>query len=545
MSSWGKISLLTGGFFLVLLAGTRYILGAWIPVFYVFLTLILLSLVINIVLDYKFYFEFFSMKTTKSGLSLGTSFILFIILLIAIGFLGNRFDKTYDFTEEGINSLSHQTQESLKGLKQEVFVRIFYKGDKISSTGQVQKDELRNAFDLYKQFSSNFKVRWIDSYSENIMAEKYLSNLHDKNQKEIFVFMEYGDKRIRIEPPYTEETITSALIKVQKRVLKEIYFLTGHGERDLNIEQPLGLSLFRKHLEDSGFILKEWSFIQDKKPQEPPALILIIGPRRPFLAEELNWLKDYLKNDGKVFMALDPGENHNLKSFLNQYGIDYKNNFIVSQFGAIYGSATKALGINFDSASSITKNFQVGKDIAFFDVASVVSASSKSKDNLSVSVLLRSLNKSFVVPKLKKELTVGTLNSFPMVVEAKRKQATDKQDSKKHEGHDHSEHAHDKPKSTESDESEVLSGFRLIVSGDSDFLINQNIYQGVNRDFVLNIIMSLVDENELISIRPKQPAGTKITLNRIHRLILVITMITLPFIFVIMSMWFWYRRREA
>ena len=525
MSSWSKISLLVSGFFLALLAGTRYILGGWIPIFYVFLGIIALSILINIILDYKFYFEFFSMKTTKSGLSLGASFILLIILLIATGFLGHRFDKTFDFTEEGINSLAPQTKEVLKTFDQDVVVRIFYKGDKISLQGQAQKEELRNAFDLYKQFSSRFKVRWVDSYSENVIAEKYLSHLPDRDQKELFAFMDYNSKRIRIETPYTEENITSALIKVKKRELKEIYFLVGHGEKDLESEQLTGLSTFRQYLEDSGFILKEWSFLQDGKPKTPPSLLLVVGPRRPFLTGELKWLDLYLEQGGRLFFALDPGEEHRLKVFLKKYEIDYQDNFIISQLAALYGSVTKALGVNFNGSHSITKRFENNKDVAFFDVASVVDKVPQSKNKFSFSFLVKTLNKSFATPKIKKKIEVGVLDSLPVAIEVKPLE----EKKEEHEGH----------------KGEKSSDFRLVVFGDSDFLTNKNFHQGVNRDLALNTIVSLVDEEELISIRPKQPKGTKIVLTRVHRLFLVIVVIALPFLFVIASMWLWYRRREA
>ena len=528
MSSWGKISLLIGGFFLIVLIGARYILGAWIPIFYIFLGIFALSVLVSIVLDYKFYIEFFSMKTTRSGLSLGASLTLLIILLTAIGFLGNRFDKTYDFTEEGINSLAPQSKEALESLEHDLIVRIFYKGDKISPQGQAQKEGLRNAFALYKQTSSQFKVRWVDSYSDNKLAEKYLSRLSDKDQKEIFVFMDYDSKRIRVETPYAEESITSAIIKVKKRTLKEIYFLVGHGEKDLQSEHLAGLNVFKQYLEDSGFILKEWSFVQDGKPKTPPSLMLVIGSRHPFLAEELIWLKSYLKQGGRLFFALDPGEKHNLKPFLRKYGIDYKNNFIVSQLAVLYGGATRALGVYFDKVNPITKRFTNGKDIAFFDLASVIDTVPQATNKFSFSFLVNSLDKSFSAPKLEAELKVGPLSSLPMAIEVTAKPEKEQAEGKEKESK--------KPNSPQ---------FRLVVFGDSDFLTNKNFYQGVNRDLALNTIVSLLDEEGLITIRPKQPKGTKVTLTRIHRLGLVVTMIALPFIFILMSMWLWYRRRET
>ncbi len=534
MSTWGKLGLLLSGFCLIVMAGSRSVLGVWHPFLYGFLALFIVGLLVSLIIDYKFYLDFLSMRTTKNGLSLGWSLILLLILLVAFGYLGNRFNKSFDLTEEGINSLAIQTKQALDNLEEELKIYVFYKGEKISQQTIASKQLLKDNLFLYKQESSKVKVLYIDTYKNNLLSEKFLNNLSDKNNKEIFVFIEYANRRVRADEPFTEQSLTSAMIKAKKRETKEIYFVVGHGERNLKGEQPDGVKAFEQYLKDSGFILKEWSFVQDGVPTRNPPLVLVIGPSRPFLKAELNWFKKYLSEEGRLIFAIDPKEKHNLRNFLKEYGVVFKDGFIVSQIGMIYGGVTKALGVSFDSMNSITKRFSSGKDVAFFERASPLDILPEAFNKFKYSYLIRSHNKSFSVPQLSKKIKVTKFESLTMALEVRPKEDGHEGESEE----EHKGHGHEKDQDSE-------EGFRLAVFGDSDFVSNRYFYEGINRDLILNTVVSFLGEEDLVTIRPKQPKGTKVDLTRVHRMGIVFLMITLPLVFLIVSLLLWYRRREA
>ena len=566
MSAYGKLALLFSGFSLIISAGTRFILGGWTVVLYIFLALFILGILASLVLDYKFYLEILTAKTAKNSLSLGWSLLLVVVLLSSAGYFGRRFNRTFDFTEEKINSLALQSEEALESLTEDLTVYIFYKGDKISERGRSVKEELKNSFTLYKQKSAKFKTRFKDAYKNPALAEKFrLSDLPDKNREEVFVFAEYLGRQARITAPFNEQSITSAVIKVKKRTVKEIYFLTGHGEKELSDDRPEGLKIFKQGLTDSGFVFKEWSFVQSGAPPKDPVVLLIAGPRRPFLPEELKWIKGYLERGGRIFMALDPGEKHNLKPFLKEYGVDYQDNFILiaqdSPFGRIV--TEQALAVSFDADHAVTRRLSTLKNTpAVFNRASVVAVRDDEGgggEKWDISRLVRTVSYSFAVPKLTEKVKPGPLSALTVAVEVKPKKEEEEPASLSdpHEGHD--SHGHDSSeekaeKSTSPDggkdtqnkkDSSDEKGFRLLVFGDSDFLTNRNIYNGVNRDLALNAVISLVDEEDLITIRPKRAKGTEISLTGNHRMGLVLLMVILPLIFLFLSLWLWYKRREA
>ena len=522
MSSWAKISLLISGFSLIILSATRFVLGAWHPILYVFLALFVLGLAVSIVLDYKLYLDFLSIKTAQKGLSIGWSLLILLVFLIAVSYLGNRFNKTFDLTQERINSLSEQSLSALKNLDSDLTFYIFYKGDKIAPQVSALQQELKIDLGLYKQANAKVKISFIDAYRNPAQAEAYLADLPDKDQQELFVFVNYKDRKIRVDVPFAEEDLTSAIIKAKKREFKEILFLTGHGEKDLNDSNPSGLKILNQALTDSGFLLKEWNFIQQGEPDKKVSLIVSMGPRRSFLPAEKNWLKEYLSQGGRLIFSLDPKEKHGLESFLKEYGLIFNNDFILSQLGALYGGPTRALGIVFDKNNPITKKIPA-KQAVFFETASSLDVESSAFDKFKFSYLVRTHDQSFTAPQLKRDIKIGELESLTMALEVSSKQASSSDDKDKGE----------------------KSAFQLVLFGDSDFLSNRYIYDGANRDLAINSFVSLAGEEELISIRPKQPKGTKISLNQSQKMGLILIYIILPLLFLLMSLWLWYKRRNA
>ena len=203
-------------------------------------------------------------------------------------------------------------------------------------------------------------------------------------------------------------------------------------------------------------------------------------------------------------------------------------NFIVSLFGLQFGSPTKAIGSVFDTAHPITRRFS-GKQAVLFEQASSISVDPSNSQKFNISSLVTSHDKSISAPKLTQRIKVENVGSLIMAVEVKPKS----KDSSK--------------KSSSDKKTDTLppKDFHMILTGDSDFLSNRYIYEGANRDFVLNALVALAGEEELISIRPKQPKGTKITLLRSQKTVLILFYFTLPFVFLLTGLGMWFRRRSS
>ena len=219
MSKLAKILWLVSGLSLAALVTARYILGGW-TTNWLFLPLGIFGVcfLVALVVDYKFYFEFLTLKTTKHGMNMGVMILLVVALLVSVNFLGKRYAKTWDLTEEGLHSLSEQTLGLIDKLKEDVKFVAFYRGAEDAEA----KQQLKTSFLIYKENSSRVKLRFVDAYVENEMAESYLGNVQDKNQ--LVLFAEHKGKRVRVEAPFNEQNITSAIIKVTREGQKTVYF---------------------------------------------------------------------------------------------------------------------------------------------------------------------------------------------------------------------------------------------------------------------------------------------------------------------------------
>ena len=551
MSKFSKLSLLVAGFSLIVMTAARFVLGAWHIYLNVFLLFFLFSLLLTLFLDYKLYLRFLSFKTAKKGLSFGSSFFLLIIFLISVSYLGKKYNKIFDLTSEQLNSLSEQSLTALQNLDSPLTFYVFYKGDRQNQLQRSILIELKNFLELYKEAHSKVKVQILDTNKYPAKAEEYLSSLADREKEDFFVFVNYKDKKVRVEvTPQTgspfqkealfqEENITIAIMKSQKRSSKKILFLTGHEERDLMGTGAGGLKILEQSLKDSGFEVISWNLITQGVPASPPDLVMSLGPKKNFLEEEIAWLKTYLSQSGVLLLALDPKDQHNLEGFLKEYGLDYEDHYVFNVRSIILENGFSAFGINFNPEHPITKKIsQKEKSFTVFDKAgslkkfpegsknweflSLVATDKKSKSFSSLEERLKDRNRVFSQSRI----DLNSLKSFTLAVSMKPK-ATNGEDSK----------TEDSKKDKKTPE--------LVVFSDSDFLSNYQIQSGSNKDLILNTVLTLTGEEEWVSIRPKQPKGTQISLNRYQQMILILIYIIFPLIFLIVGLVLWYRKRSS
>ncbi len=527
MSLLGKLCLALSGISLIIVMSTSWILGGWLPVLYIFLVLFAAGIVLSLIVDYKLYVGFLLMRTTKNGMSMGVSILVTLVFCASLAYLSERFKHSVDITEEKINSLSPQTVQLLDSLEADMQLTVFYKG----STGVQKKDLIKQNLKLFKRNSSKVKDRYYDAYLNNKLAQEYLNELSNKEGGDIFVFTEYKGKKVLVEAPFSEEKLTTAMIKVTRREKKTIYFLSGHGERDSSDSQSAdGVGAFRNALARSSFVVKHWSFVMDGKLPEDTSALIIAGPQQPYMDKEIKWLEEYLENGGKMLLALDPDKKHNLASLLKKFGVLYKSHYIMDRVGAIVGLGPfSPMGVYFDAQSSVTKSFRRGS-ISVFHIASDLEIDENS-NFYSVTELVKTNVNALSLPEMAQKPTSDMKRSSHVVgllVEKKGKSA----DSSKE-------------KKGEENPGKKPSSMILAVYGDSDFLSNNFIDKGVNRDLVLNTVSYMADEMDLVSIRPKKLKATQLTLKSSDRMGIVLFSVLLPIVCFICSFVIWFRRREA
>ena len=85
---------------------------------------------------------------------------------------------------------------------------------------------------------------------------------------------------------------------------------------------------------------------------------------------------------------------------------------------------------------------------------------------------------------------------------------------------------------------------RFVVAGTSEFAANYALRYIGNRDLFLNMINWLSSDEDLISIRPKDPEDRRLELTRSQALLLKTTsQFVIPLAIILAGVFVWWRRR--
>ncbi|PWU17362.1 MAG: gliding motility ABC transporter [Bdellovibrio sp.] len=519
MSQLAKILLFLSGISLGSFGIVRVILGTWVPFLWIMLAFFVVFAAAGFWVDRKFFGEFFAMKTTKQGMSMGTMILLVFTLMVAVNVLGFRRYVTWDFSMNKINSLSDQSVQLLKGLKDDLKVIYFYK------EGTEGVEQNRHMFielmRKYQDQSPKVKLEFVEVNQNPALTEKY--NIKKGTQS---VILEYQGRTNLIEK-IDEQEITSALVKATREKDKMVYTLTGHQEMPLERQQDgSGISFLKDVLEGNRYQVKPFQFSESGQVPKDADVLLILGPQQPFLEVEIKALENFLRGGGNVFIALRPHAQHGLDGFLKNLGIKLSNNVAVTVMEipgigrAMDPKFTRAS--SFSSSHSVTKPF--GKDeFVVFRLPQPLEREGATPPN---GYILEDLAKSgpnsmaFTSTSFDNEAGHGPF-TFVEAVKGKFPAADGK---------------------TPPDAKE----FNLILAGDSNFLNDATFYQYLNRDLFLNSLSFLAKDETLISVTPKEVARTQIEMTPAGLWSFVIfVMIPIPFLLYALGGALWFRRRYS
>lgn len=512
MSRSSKISFLAAFLLLVATFAVQVMTGAWINLNTVLLVGALVAVAAAVAFDWRLYLEFFTMRTTKHGMNMGVMIVLVLISVVCVNFLASRNDKAWDVTEEKLNSLSDQSVKVLEALKDDVDVKVFYKGP----AAQEERQKAKQGLMMYAAHTNKLKIQYLNSHVENALATEYLNGLPDRDAAPAFVFLENQGRRIRVDSPFEEAQITAALIKATRPNNAKIYFIKGHGERELETEDDAAMGDFNRALKEASFQTESLNLIDRKEIPADATAVAIVGPSVQYLDSEIKWLTDYALKGGRLFILLDPGQRHNLGLLTKVIGVEFMNNYVVTMTPVVGGGPATVLGRTFSAENPITGSFPANSSFSVFPLISEVRAAPDMDPGNHAVDIVKSDNYSFTMNDISK----------PPQGQPQTKQVTLGID------------VTGKPGKAE-------KSFEAVVFGDSDFVSNRALALGVNRDLALNAIAKLAEQNDLISIRPKSVKGMVMVLTFYQRLGVLIVGMALPVLLLVLAGVMWFRRRGA
>lgn len=507
---------LISGISLICLFVLRFILGGWVPYLFIPLGFFVLFLIAGLWSYRKLYKEFFSVKTTKEGMSMGVMILLVLVLLSAVNYLAAKKYKTFDFSSARVNSLSEQSKTLLKNLNEDLKVLYFYK------KGTEGVEENRRAFiELIKKYqdqSDRVKLSFVEVNENPKLAEQY-----GVNKGSGLVFVEFKERKNKIEK-IDEQELTGAIVKVTREKDKKIYFLIGHRERDFEeAKEATGLNAFKKMLEGNRYVVNPLNLSQVPAVPSDADLVIVAGPEQSLLDQEVKSLTEYLKKGGSALFAIKGKLDAGLSGLLSSIGVQIVPHFVVQVMETPLGKAVnpQVTPVNdFSTSQEITKPFGRGEFVVMRLPSSI------SKGSVPVGITFNELirtnsqamafqDTNFKGGAIPGPFVMGALLSgkFPGAIAAAEGTSKD---------------------------------FTAVVFSDVDFLSNQLLYKNLNRDLALNSVAFLAKEENIISITPKEVDVSQLQMTETQFYLFVFGfIIPLPLLLISASGVLWYRRRFA
>jgi ABC-type uncharacterized transport system involved in gliding motility auxiliary subunit len=432
----------------------------------------------------------FQGKNVRYGSMTAGSVVLVLAILVGINWISNRQNTRWDLTSNQQFSLSEQSIKVVRELQAPVTIRAFH------ATGQ--KDALADRLGEYADLSNNVQVEYFDVDASPIEAQKY-----EVQQYGTLIF-DYNGRTERTTMS-NEQDITNALIKVVTGAAKKIYFLQGHGERDSAGTDPRGFGQIAEALKGDNFETATLALAQTGTVPDDANVVVIAGPTTDLLAGEIEQLKAYLDRGGKLFVMIDPpGRDQaqalpNLIGLVGSWGFQLGDNMVLDMSGmgrAIGTGPEVPLAMRYPG-HPITEGFRV---MTAFPLSRSVSAVEGGVDGKLPVAIVETSPQSWGESDIKGLYATGKPGFDPK---------TDKQGPIAI-GAAVSAAAPNAPAGESPDAPKPEA--RMVVFGDSDFASNGALGIQGNRDLVLNTANWLAQQENLIAIRPKDPADRRVQL---------------------------------
>lgn len=261
----------------------------------------------------------------SNALIMSVAFLLIIGLLYML-LTDTRFnlDKTWDLTENKNNTLAPETLAALKTLPENVMATAFF-----SQAGNPE-----SASELLNKIQNNSDGKFSYRFINPDLDPQAAINAGITGDGKILLQM--GEKSA-IVAYASEEEILKGLLRLLNPESSAVYFLTGHGERDMQQGGDSSMTRAVGTLEGKNYTVKPLNLLVDNQIPEDARVIVIAGPIKPVSAEEVELLKKFVDDGGSLIVMEDPSaltdfgtENDPLANFLaSEWGITFNDDIVI------------------------------------------------------------------------------------------------------------------------------------------------------------------------------------------------------------------------
>ncbi len=504
--------------------------------------------------------QVFRARTFRSGTSTLLVISVATSVLVVVNLLGYRHFVWKDITLAKKYELSPLTMSVIKEIdeaKKEIHLTAFFwqhvdynlsaeQNQLMARDNARREGKLRDLLAVYSSVCSYIHYRFIDPNRELVLSQQYNIQRYRDN----VVAVESGASQEMVTNMGNEEAVTNALIRALNADRRKIYFLQGHQERAIDDGSNGGFMLAGQAVADQNYLVEPLNVLEAGKVPEDCRVLVIAGPRKPLLPDEIRLIDDYLENNGRVMVALDPEYDAGLDEWLLGWGIRVDKDIVVdnSAAGVRQGAGpTEPLIYSYDKEHPITAPLQ--KAFTTMPTVRSIRVVSDHNPDLNLNVLASTSDNSWgetdLTPLAIKTPTFDPADlsgPVPVAVSMLKKQEDVQPGVRevKTGAINHSP-SQEELRKLKLDMSQRRA--EMVVFGDSEFASNEYLRYGGNWDLFMNSINWLVGDERLISIAAKDPEDQTIYLSQrqAKRLALVVQY-GLPLLVLLFGVWVWVMR---
>lgn len=425
----------------------------------------LLSLLITLILIFtnkaNFQAQYESVQFKKFADTFVFVFLIFALISM-VNYWSFKHQAQTDLSLFKLNTLTDQTRTVLKKLNGKVKMKIF---------ARKQESFLWVAIlDLYRVDKNDLEIEKIDIDVRPDLVQEY------RITDEATLIIEYNGKKQYVTER-DEINITNGLIKVSRETDPIVYFLTGHGEANLTAKDNEGMLYILESIKNTAVDIRTINLTSTSEIPFDAKTVILWGVKNKLMISEIKTLERFLDRGGNLLIGLDPDLNtdahREIRDLLIRYHINLRNDLIMDKRSFVNGSnGTIPLVDSFNKDHIITKKF---KGQAFFPLVSSVEefepTNKKADEKISFLTSTSNFPESWGETNLKEvvssnpSFTVGKDIAGPLNIGAVYESSKNK----------------------------------IIVFGNSTFVLNAYMKFGNNFILFLNSLSWLVDEDRLIS----------------------------------------------
>jgi ABC-type uncharacterized transport system involved in gliding motility auxiliary subunit len=465
---------------------------------------------------------FFKRRNARYGAIATVSLLVMVGVLVLANYLSFRRNVRWDLTENSINSLSEQSQKVLTGLDAPMRLIVFDQ--------RLNFDRYRERLNQYGETSRQVTVEYVDAAQDPVRTRKY------EIQAVPTLVIEHKDRTEKVIS-LDERGITGAIIRVVTGQQRKLYFVQGHGEKDPAGMDEAGYSEVVQFLTADNIVVEPLQLTLKPEVPSDATMLAIVGPTADFLDPEIEAVKKYLANGGRLMMMLDPvieetgPATPKLLALAQEWGVDFGTNVVLDLSGRSESATVVVVPPPYPT-HPVTERFRV---FTVFPLARSVRAVASPPADRTVQPLVETSQAAWAETDIKAlRAGGGELQMNPESGDLAGPVSLAVTVSTPAPPEEPAEGAPKTPPQT-----------RLALFGDSDFASNAVARSGGNVNFFVNTVNWLSAQENLIAIRPREAGDSRLTITSLQaRAVWWLSVLVMPALIFAAGIWSWRLRRR-